>query len=291
MSENQSASRPVPDMPSGAEPLATGWRPPRTDRLFVIGLCILGGSYIVFILSLLAADVYFIAGTNENIAGLLASDEIRYSIKLSLVSCTVTTILSLWIATPIGYIMSRYNFRGKNLVDAILDIPIVLPPLVIGLSLLILFRQTFVKHLDDVFPIALHIPAVIIAQFSVACAFAVRTLRTTFDEIPLRREQVALTLGCSRSQAFWSVVLPEARRGMLTAATMAWARALGEFGPILIFAGSTPLRTEVLSLSVHMQYAAGRLDAAVVVSLMMIVIALAVLILFRVFVGGSLSPK
>ena len=80
MSENHSASRPEPSKSSGAESLSTGWRPPRTDRLFVIGLCILGGSYVVFIVAMLAADIYFIAGTNENIAGLLASDEIRYSI-------------------------------------------------------------------------------------------------------------------------------------------------------------------------------------------------------------------
>ena len=291
MNTEPSAAELVANSLPTAPPQTASWRPPRTDRAFLIGLCILGGSYIVFILAMLAADIYFIAGTDEAIGQLLTSEDIRYSIKLSLVSCTVTMILSLWVAVPIGYVMSRYEFRGKNLIDAILDIPIVLPPLVIGLSLLILFRQTYLRHLDDVFPIALHVPAVIIAQFSVACAFAVRILRTTFDEIPQRREQVALTLGCNRSQAFWMVVLPEARRGMLSAATLAWARALGEFGPILIFAGTVPLRTEVLPLSIHMQYAAGRLDAAVAVSLMMIAIALTVLILFRVFVGGTLLPK
>lgn len=262
-----------------------------TDRAFYAGLVILGGSYIVFIVAMLAADAYFIANSDQDLVSVLLSEDIQYSIRFSLISCCITTVLALWVAVPIAYLMSRHQFFGKNLIDAILDIPIVLPPLVIGLSLLILFRHTPLKILDDMFPIALHKPAVIIAQFSVACAFAVRTLRSTFDEIPLRREQVALTLGCSRSQAFWNVVLPEARRGLLTAATLAWARSLGEFGPILIFAGTTPRRTEVLPVSVHLQYAAGKLDAAVAVSLMMVVIALTVLILFRVVVGGSLTPK
>jgi len=73
-------------------------------------------------------------------------------------------------------------------------------------------------------PVTYAIPSVILAQFAVACAFAVRTMLVTFDQISPRCEQVALTLGCNRSQAFWRVALPEARRGVLTAATLAWAR-------------------------------------------------------------------
>ncbi len=147
---------------------------------------------------------------------------------------------------PLGYLMCRFHFRGKGFIDAVLDIPIVLPPLVIGLSLLILFQLPPLKALERVFPVTYPIPSVILAQFSVACAFAVRTMRVTFDQINPRTEQVALTLGCRRSQAFWLVVLPEARRGMITAATLAWARSLGEFGPILVFSGATRMHTEVL---------------------------------------------
>ncbi len=282
------------DLQSSAKPAPAGqtsWRPPGSDIGFYLGLGILGGSYVIFIVSMLLADAWFIADGRTDFAGVLFSKEISYSIRLSIISCTITMILSLWIAVPIAYLMSRHKFFGKNLIDAILDIPIMLPPLVIGLSLLILFRQTPIKYIDDRFPIAFFVPAVILAQFSVACAFAVRTLRATFDEIPTRHEDVALTLGCSRSQAFWLVVLPEAKRGLLTAATLAWARALGEFGPILIFAGTTTGRTDVLPIAVHSEFAAGRLPEAVVVSLMMVAIALTVLILFRVVVGGSLAPK
>jgi molybdate transport system permease protein len=94
------------------------------------------------------------------------------------------------------------------------------------------------------------IPAVILAQFTVACAFAVRAMRITFDQIPVRQEQVAMTLGASRGQAFRQVLLPQARRGMLAAATLCWARSLGEFGPVLVFASSTRMRTEVLPTTV-----------------------------------------
>ena len=88
---------------------------------------------------------------------------------------------------------------------------------------------------------------IVLAQFPVAAAFAIRTLRGTFDQISPRYEAVALTLGCNRGQAFTRVVLPQAGRGMLTAGTLAWARALGEFGPVLVFAGATRGRTEVLA--------------------------------------------
>ena len=88
---------------------------------------------------------------------------------------------------------------------------------------------------------------IVLAQFPVAAVFAIRTLRGTFDQISPRYEAVALTLGCNRGQAFTRVVLPQAGRGMLTAGTLAWARALGEFGPVLVFAGATRGRTEDLA--------------------------------------------
>jgi molybdate transport system permease protein len=168
------------------------------------------------------------------------------------------------------------------LVDALLDVPIVLPPLVIGLSLLILFQVPPLRSLQQVVPITYAVPAVVLAQFAVSAAFAVRTMRIAFDDIPLRREQVAWTLGCSRAGAFWRVVMPEARRGMVTAATLAWARALGEFGPILVFAGATRMRTEVLSTSVFLELSVGKLQAAVAVSLLMVIAAFVVLFIVRV---------
>ena len=253
----------------------------RPDWPFYTGLAILSGVYIVLIIAMLAADLSFT--TPHHLLKALASPEIQFSIKLSLISCTLTTLLSLWIAIPTGYLMSRHKFPGKRLMDAILDIPIVLPPLVIGLSLLILFQTPVGRAIQRIVPVTYAVPSIILAQFSVACAFAVRTMLVTFDQISPRCEQVALTLGCNRSQAFWLVALPEARRGILTAATLAWARALGEFGPILIFSGATRMRTEVLPTTVFLELSIGNIEAAVAVSLIMIVAALAVLPIARVF--------
>lgn len=252
-----------------------------SDIPFYIGLSLLGGVYVLLILAMLAADALFT--TPAQIWRIFQSSEIRYAIKLSLISCTLTTLLSLWVGVPLGYLISRVRFPGRALLDALLDVPIVLPPLVIGLSLLILFQTWPGRAVQRLVPVTYAIPSVILAQFAVACAFAVRTMRVTFDQINPRSEQVALTLGCTQSQAFWLVTLPQARRGLLTAGTLAWARALGEFGPILVFSGATRMKTEVLSTTVFLELSIGNLEAAVAVSLIMILAALVVLTIVRRF--------
>jgi molybdate transport system permease protein len=266
--------------------------PPRTrsDAPFFVGLGVLGGTYVVLIVAMLLAMASFTSP--DHLLGALASEEIQYAIKLSLLSCSLTAILALWVAVPLGYLMARYDFRGKTFLDALLDVPIVLPPLVVGLGLLILFQTAPGRWIEEnVIGVTFAIPSVILAQFAVATAFAVRTMRVTFDQISPRQEQVALTLGCSRGQAFWLVVLPEARRGLVTAATLAWARSLGEFGPILVFSGATRMRTEVLPTTVFLELSIGNIEAAVAVSLLMVVAAVVVLVIVRVYGIERLPPK
>ena len=254
---------------------------------FLVALILVGSFYVIMLLAMLAADLTWT--TPGDFIKALSSDEIQYSIRLSLMSCTVAAILSVWVAVPIGYLMSRFNFFGKGLVDAVLDIPIVLPPLVVGLSLLVLFHTSAGVWVEDQFKeifgtgITYQVPSVVLAQFMVACAFAVRTMRATFDQISVRQEDVALTLGCSRFQAFWRVTLPEARNGLVTALTLAWARSLGEFGPILVFSGATRMKTEVLPTTVYLEMTTGSLEAAVAVSILMVTFAVAVLFTIRHF--------
>lgn len=288
-------------LPRGAD-FAAGSRDPGmvglSDAMFYFSFAALGGTYVLLIVLMLAADAAFMLQktvesaahdpeptaaliTKNPLAKALADPEIQYSIWLSMISCTLSAIFSAIVATPIGYLISRHRFFGRQLIDAILDIPIVLPPLVVGLSLLILFQ--FPPFSWFARSIVYQVPAVILAQFAVACAFAVRTMKSTFDHIDPRCEEVALSLGCTRFEAFGWVVLPEASRGLLTAFTLAWARSLGEFGPLLIFAGATRMKTEVLSTSVFLEMNVGDIEAAVAVSLIMVAGAVMVLITARLF--------
>ncbi len=252
-----------------------------SDVPFFLALSVLGGAYALLIAAMLTADATYTSPLRVWQA--LGSPAIRYAVWLSLISCSITAILSVWVAVPLGYLLSRFDFPGRALLDVLLDIPIVLPPLVVGLSLLILFQPPPGRLVDSVVQVTYAIPSVILAQFAVACAFAVRAMRVAFDQIPRRREEVAMTLGCGRGQAFWRVTLPEARRGVVAAFTLAWARALGEFGPILVFSGATRFRTEVLSTTVFLELSVGNLEAAIAVSLLMVVAAVVVLVIVRVY--------
>src|SRR5688500_14231427 len=269
-----SPPRPAPGTPSPAAP------PHRagSDVPFFLIMGILGGSYVLLILALLVADIAYTSPAHFVAA--LSKPEIQYAVRLTLVTCTISALMSIWVATPLGYLLSRFSFRGRWLIDAAIDVPVVLPPLVIGLSLLILFHlpiggSSLEQRLQQYLGLRITYaqPAVVLAQFAVACAFAVQTMRVTFDQIDPRAEQVALTLGCRRSQAFMHVALPQAWRGMIAATTIAWARSLGEFGPILVFAGATRMRTEVLSTTVFLELSVGQLEAAVAVSLLMVIAA------------------
>jgi len=264
-----------------------------SDAPFFTVMWGVGGSYIVLILALLVADIAFTSP--KHFIDALRKPEIQYAVRLTLVTCSISALLSILVATPLGYLLSRFTFRGRGLIDTIIDIPVVLPPLVIGLSLLILFHLPLGgSNLEQFLQqrVGLRVtyakPAVVLAQFAVACAFAVQTMRVTFDQIGTRAEQVALTLGCRRSQAFLQITLPQAWRGIIAALTIAWARSLGEFGPILVFAGATRMRTEVLSTTVFLELSVGQLEAAVAVSLLMVLAAMAVLGIVRL-VGAEVS--
>lgn len=263
---------------------------------FWLSLGVVAGLYLFFLVAMLVATASY--SSPEKLIEALGKREIQHSIVLSLITCTVTALLSLLLAVPVGYLLARARFPGKHWLEAALDIPIVLPPMVMGLCLLILFQTPFGQFIEN---LAIRFPGyslgpinlprftlgpitftytvfgVVLAQFTIGAAFAVRTMRHTFDHLSARPEDVAMTLGCTRAQAVWLVTLPAARRGMFAAASVAWARSLGEFGPILVFAGATRMKTEVLPTTVWLELSVGNLEAAVAVSLLMVLCAMVVL--------------
>ncbi len=260
-------------------PTQVAQRPPRAPSLFWGFLATVTGGYLAFLGGLLGATAVY--SSPASLWATLHAPEIRHSILLSLATCTVTALLSLLLAVPIGYLLARSDFRLRNWVSALLDVPIVLPPMVIGLMLLIFFQTRVGRWIEFFLPLTYTVYGVVLAQLVIGSAFAIRTMHTTFENLSARPEDVALTLGCSRAQAVWRVTLPAARRGMFAAATVAWARSLGEFGPILVFAGATRMKTEVLPTTVWLELSVGNLEAAVAVSLLLVLFAVSILALLR----------
>ncbi|SHJ80778.1 molybdate transport system permease protein [Rubritalea squalenifaciens DSM 18772] len=268
-------------------------KPTRSDLPFYGSISLIGGAYVALLTLLVLACASFL--TWETFTETLQSPAILQSLKLTFLTCTASSILALFVSVPLSYSLSRFRFRGRSVIDTLLDIPIVLPPIVVGLSLLILFNSlpSSENSLERLLngqgtAVTFHVPAIILAQFTIITAFATRSLKVTFDQLPERTEHIALTLGCNRFQAFWKICLPQAQPGILAAGLLAWARALGEFGPILIFAGATRGKTEVLSTSIFLEINTGNLPGAAAISLVLILLSLSTISLLR-FLGSRTS--
>ena len=274
---------PSPTNPS--ERLGTSPR----DRRFFIALVAPLVFYFAIVLAILLADVLYVSWEGpRRFWAAVTKPEILFALKLSFITSTLTMILSLVIAIPAGYVLSRRRFFGRAFVDTVLDIPIVLPPLVVGYSLLIVFASPPGKWFEShVLEFVFRPAGIVLAQFVVACAFAVRTMKATFDQIDPRTESVARTLGFGPLRAFLVGTLPLARSGIVAAAVITWARAVGEFGPILVLCGTTSFSTEVLPTSIYLQATVGDLHAAMAISLMMIATSVALLVIVKRFGGKT----
>ncbi|QDT65076.1 ABC transporter permease [Calycomorphotria hydatis] len=257
------------------------------DYLFGAGLWSITLLYIALLLCMVAAQTSYT--WPYQIIEVVSRPGIQASLLLTLQSSTTAAVLALVVGVPISYLMSRCQFPGKGVLDAVLDIPNVLPPLVLGLCLLILFQYAPFSRISSL--VVYQVPAVFLAQFVVATAYAIPVIRATFERIDPRAEMVALTMGCSRLQAFTAVTLREARYGLIMAATMSWARCLGSFGPLLVFAGVTRNKTEVLSTTIFLELSVGDISAAVAVSTILIVLSCSVLSFVRYLSSFHVTPS
>jgi len=255
--------------------------------LFSVGVFAFLVVFLVMVLALVIADVSY-----SNVGALrevLRSREIRAAVVLSLWSSALTTVIAIIFAVPMGYALSRYRFPGRILADTIVDLPIVFPPLVVGLSLLVFFRTSVGLWLESLgLDFVYQRRGIVLAQFFVSASYGIRAVKTTFDEVDQRQEDVALTLGCTRGQAFRRVALRNARGGVIAGGILTWARAFGLFGPMLVFVGAVRMKTEVLPTTIYLETSIGRIEVALAVSLVMIVMATIALILIRLFGGERL---
>jgi molybdate transport system permease protein len=248
-------------------------------------------AYMGFILAVLVSNALWLGrekpGSGESyMASVIHNeglrDEIVYAIKLSAVTSLITAALAMVIAIPAAYALSRFKFRGAAFIDTVIDLPIVVPPLIAGVALLLFFRQSWLGRLvEDSIGIVYTQKGIVVAQFFVASAFSIRALKATFDQINPRFEGVARSLGCTAWQAMWKVALPLAKTGMIAGFVMTWARALGEFGPIMMLAGATPGKTAVLPVSAFLNMSAGNIEGSIAIVVLMVLIAAFTLITFK----------
>lgn len=199
------------------------------------------------------------------------------AVTLSLGTTAVSVAAIFLLGTPLAYFMARYQFRLKGLVSAMIELPIVMPPVVAGLALLAAFgrRGLIGLHLANLnINITFSVTAVVLAQVFVAAPFYIRAAQSRFESLPREYEDAAAVDGADQWYTFWHITLPLSVRAMLVGLILSWARALGEFGATILFAGNIQGRTQTMPLLV---YSALERDLRVTFVTAVILLALAAL--------------
>jgi len=222
----------------------------------------------------------------------LLMEETRFALQLTLETSLISLLISLILGVPTAYLLARHNFPGKLLIETLLDVPLVTPPLVAGVGLLFLVGHNGVlgEPLNSIGIDILFSPiGIIVAQSYVATSIIVRTSKAAFVEIAIDYSHMAWTLGFAPVWSFLLVELPMAVRGIAVAAVLGWARAIGEFGATLMVAGATRLHTETLPMAIYLNIASGNSDLAVACAV--ILLGLAFVLLFSTRIIGKLCIK
>ena len=217
---------------------------------------------------------------------------LRQALGLSLATSAVSTAAIVGFGTPLAYALARKRFPGARAVDLLIDLPIVLPPSVAGIALLLAFgRFGLVGSWLNAAGVTIGFTtaAVVLAQSFVAAPFYVRAAAGAFRRIDRDLEIAAANLGASPWRTLWSVTMPLALPSLLAGAVLAWARALGEFGATIMFAGSFPGVTQTMPLAIYGRYGSGDLETAILLSLALLVASAVTLAAIRALVGDRVA--
>lgn len=220
----------------------------------------------------------------SNFWSAVSNDSSRTALVLSLRTSLFTTVLALLLGTPLAWVLANSHFRGRSIVRSLLVLPMVLPPVVGGVALLYAFGRRGVVGgvLDNWFGIRLAFTetAAIMAQFFVAAPFFIVVMEAAFEQADRRIIGAARTFGAGPWRTFLTVTLPLVGPSVMAGLVLTWARALGEFGATITFAGNTAGRTQTIPLAVYGAFESGG-DSALALSMLMVVVSVVVLVSLR----------
>ena len=257
-----------------------------SNRLFTTGLIVVTGLLVlVFVFLVGSLAVEFIQVVPDQAPDL---ERIFFAVRLSLLTATVSSLVALVVGTPVAYFLSRHQFPGHKIIDTLLDLPVFLSPVALGAMLLLFFNTTAGRQLENITgEIVFTVRGIIIAQFFVIIGLGIRLLKNTFEHIDEEYEQISRVLGANKIQTFYRVVLPLARKGIISTLLLTWARAIGEFGATITLAGATPLKTTTLPVGIFLGFQAADIHRATIFILILIVISLLVLFISRLLLESN----
>jgi molybdate transport system permease protein len=274
---------------------ATSMMHQQSRSLLNVGFGMVLGLYVFFIGGIIVADLLLVSGTElgrKQFMESLQDPDVLHAVWLSVWTSSLAAAIALGISIPAGYLLSRKKGPWIKVMDALVDVPIILPPLLFGISLLVLFQRSFVGPALLALGLKfVHEPAgIVLVQVLIAAAYGTRMLKGTFDGLDPRLSAVARTLGCTPGGAFLHVTLPTVRNHVVAAFVIIWARALALYGPVIAFVGSTTGYTEVMPVRMYLEMSIGRLEAALAIALMMMILAAIVLVIVK-WAGGRQTDE
>lgn len=245
--------------------------------LFIIPSLILMALFALPLFALLVRSI------NQDFFANAFSEQAFKALRLSLLTSTVTTLVTILLGTPFAYMLARWKFRWKSWIELLIDLPIVLPPSVAGLVLLIAFGRRGVFG-SVLYALGISLPfttaAVVLAQMFVAAPLYLRAARIGFLEVDLQLEEAARVEGANQWQLFYEVMFPLAGRALLSGAILTWTRALGEFGATILFAGNLEGVTQTMPMAIYLGFERD-LGVALALSVVLVVVSVVLLMFMK----------
>jgi len=255
-------------------PLACGtcWR-----ALLLASLVVIGGLVVFIVLT----NALYLGW--HDFAWYITRARTWRNFGLSVSTASAATIVAMLLAVPVGYALSRGRVPLGRLVDAIIDLPIMVPPAAVGMFLLGFFGVPPAQWVETILglKVAHALPGVVVAQVAVTVSFGVRVAKSAFDQTSRRLDDVSRTLGAPPSYTFRRVTLPIAKSGLLAGLIIVWARAIAEYESLMLFVGAIQGRTDVMPLAVYLDVTVGKLEWAITQSLLCMAVGLLSVLAFR----------
>lgn len=254
--------------------------PWRAARRHASGVPLVAGALSVLylgavVLAPLAALAWAAVGDRRSFWEATTNPEAVAAIELTLAVSAVVVAIDVVVGTATAWVLARDEFRGRRLVDALVDLPLALPTIVAGLTLLALYGPRGGLDVHVAFTRA----GIVLALLFVTLPFVVRTVQPVLGELDRELEEAAASLGAGRLTTFRRVVLPAIAPAILSGVALAFARAIGEFGAVVLISGNLPFKTEVASVYVFGRLNAGDRTGAAAVSVLLLVLSFATLLL------------
>ena len=249
---------------------------------FDIAMSLMAGVFVSLIM--LPMIALFSATSVGELLNQFRSTLVMSAVAISLETSLIVVFLALCLGIPVAYLLAMKDFKGKEILDTLVDLPISMPPLVAGLALLVLLggNSKFGAILSNCgIELIFSKKGIIIAQLFVSTPFLIKSARGAFEAINRDVTMASLTLGASNFYTFRKVLLPLAKNGIYAGMVMTWARALGEFGATSMVAGCIPYKTETMTVAIYQDVMSGELASSIAIALLLTVFSFTLLLTFK----------